>query len=391
MQKITTPLFMFFSFIAIAIFFVAARPIKVQKQAAIAKPIVDTNAKIQVAILLDVSGSMDGLIEQAKSQLWNMVNILGRAKCEGVNPNVEIALYEYGRTNNDPKNGYVKQINSFINNLDSLSENLFSLKTDGGEEYCGQVIFNAVKELKWDTAKNAYKVIFIAGNEDFLQGNLKYTEACKKAKEKGVIVNTIYCGDKMAGIKEHWNLGGECGAGSYTNINSNAKGEEIPTPYDSLLYVYNWKLNGSYVGYNSLASNAIGKQSKVDNLNVKMRGNASLQRITAKATKSVYKNEEWDLIDAYSKDKNVINKVDTTALPDSVRTITKVDLEKYVIQKTAERDSTQKEIAKLSLRRDAYIAEEKKKRAVANNEPTLETEIEKIIKMQVKRFNMIVE
>ena len=76
---------MLFSFIAIAIFFVAARPNKVQKQVEIVNPNVDTNAKIQVAILLDVSGSMDGLIEQAKSQLWNMVNILGRAKCEGVN------------------------------------------------------------------------------------------------------------------------------------------------------------------------------------------------------------------------------------------------------------------------------------------------------------------
>mgnify|MGYP003492397680 FL=1 len=30
------------------------------------------NPKIQAAILLDVSGSMDGLIEQAKAQLWNM-------------------------------------------------------------------------------------------------------------------------------------------------------------------------------------------------------------------------------------------------------------------------------------------------------------------------------
>ena len=77
--------------------------------------------KIQVAILLDVSGSMDGLIEQAKAQLWNMVNTMGKAKCDGsVSPKIEIALYEYGRTTNDAKAGYVKQINGFINDLDSL-------------------------------------------------------------------------------------------------------------------------------------------------------------------------------------------------------------------------------------------------------------------------------
>src|ERR1700712_4938373 len=67
--------------------------------------------KIQVAILLDVSGSMDGLIEQAKAQLWNMVNTMGKARCTGnTAPQIEIALYEYGRTTNDARKGYVKQI-----------------------------------------------------------------------------------------------------------------------------------------------------------------------------------------------------------------------------------------------------------------------------------------
>jgi hypothetical protein len=48
--------------------------------------------KIQAAILLDVSNSMDGLIEQAKAQLWNMVTTLGRAQCaDQTNPQVEVA------------------------------------------------------------------------------------------------------------------------------------------------------------------------------------------------------------------------------------------------------------------------------------------------------------
>src|SRR5215217_2249683 len=55
--------------------------------------------KIQAAILLDVSNSMDGLIEQAKAQLWNMVSVMGKAKCDNMAPQIEIALYEYGRTN----------------------------------------------------------------------------------------------------------------------------------------------------------------------------------------------------------------------------------------------------------------------------------------------------
>src|SRR4051794_14027814 len=58
--------------------------------------------KIQAAILLDVSSSMNGLIDQAKAQLWNMVSVMGRVKCENGIPKIEIALYEYGRSENDP-------------------------------------------------------------------------------------------------------------------------------------------------------------------------------------------------------------------------------------------------------------------------------------------------
>jgi hypothetical protein len=173
-------------------------------------------SKIQTAILLDVSNSMDGLIEQAKAQLWTMVNVMGKAKCNGETPQIEIALYEYGRDNNDSKKGYVKQVSPFTSDLDKLSQDLFSLTTNGGKEYCGYVIHTSLNELNWDQSSSNYKVIFISGNEDFLQGNISYTLACTEAKNKGVIVNTIYCGDRLQGIKEHWNLLGECGNGSFT-------------------------------------------------------------------------------------------------------------------------------------------------------------------------------
>src|SRR5437868_11792584 len=108
------------------------------------KPIAsNTNSKIQVAILLDVSNSMDGLIDQAKAQLWNMVSVMGKAKCDDVTPQIEIALYEYGRTTNNEREGYVKQISGFTSDLDKLSQDLFNLKTLGGDEYCGHVIYTS--------------------------------------------------------------------------------------------------------------------------------------------------------------------------------------------------------------------------------------------------------
>jgi len=145
----------------------------------------DTIPKIQAAILLDVSGSMDGLIEQAKAQLWNMVTVMGKAKCNAGTPSIEIALYEYGRSTNDAKAGYIKQISPFTSDLDQLSQELFKLTINGSEEYCGQVIYTSLNELRWDTSSSSYKVIFIAGNEDFLQGSLHYTKACGLANKRG--------------------------------------------------------------------------------------------------------------------------------------------------------------------------------------------------------------
>ena len=349
---------------------------------------VNATPKIQAAILLDVSGSMDGLIEQAKSQLWTMVSTLGKATCtNGVSPQVELALYEYGRTDNNVAKGFVKQLSPFTNDLDEVSKTLFSLRTNGGDEYCGQVIFTSLDELKWDTSSQNYKVIFIAGNEDFLQGNLHYTKACTKAKTKAVIVNTIYCGDRMQGIREHWNLAGECGNGSFTNINQDAKEPDIPTPFDNTLVTLNEKLNTTYIGYGYYGEQNKIRQEEVDKLN-EYSSSVSAKRVAAKAKSNVYNNASWDLVDAVKADSGYFSKVDMKTLPDSLKNKTRVQLQQFVKTKADERNKIQKEIENTNLSREKFIAAEKAKSVNNKNEQTLESEVEKIIKLQAKRYNM---
>lgn len=357
-----------------------APPIKVKTQ--------KTAPKIQVAILLDVSNSMDGLIEQAKAQLWNMVNVLGKATCEGQNPQIEIALYEYGRSNNDSKVGYVKQVSPFTGDLDKLSQQLFKLTTNGGDEYCGQVIYTSLNELNWDPSPSSYKVIFISGNEDFLQGNLLYTTACAEAKKKGVVVNTIYCGDRMQGIKEHWNLLNECGNGSFTNINSDIKPQDIPTPYDSVLVVLNDNLNKTYIYYGNGGKENYALQGAMDAANMKVDKSVAVNRAVTKANNNVYNNAGWDLLDANRADSSFISKVDLKTLPDSLQHKSRAEIKKIVDKKEAERGAIQKNIVDVSKQREAYIAAEKKKDATNNGKPTLETEVERTIREQAKRFNM---
>jgi hypothetical protein len=348
-------------------------------------------AKIQVAVLLDVSNSMDGLIDQAKAQLWNMVNTLGKVKCGNYVPQIEVALYEYGRSTNASSRGYVKQLSDLSTDLDKLSGILFGLTTDGGDEYCGQVIYSSLTELAWDPNPGSYKVIFICGNEDFLQGNMKYQTACNLAKQKGVVVNTIYCGDRMDGIREHWNINDFCGGGSYTNINQNAKLEEIPTPYDQQILTLNEKLNGTYIGYTNEWSKKAQAQKEMDQKNLSYSTTAGVKRSVAKAKSNVYNNSSWDLVDKADKDGEFINNMDTTQVGADLKGKSKTEIKKIVAQKSKERGLVQKQIAELSVRRDAYITTEKAKKSKTGTPQTLETEMEKIIRKQIALFNMTIK
>lgn len=354
-------------------------------------PTPAANKKVQVAVLLDVSNSMDGLIDQAKAQLWNMVSVLGKATCNDVAPTVEIALYEYGRPTNDARSGYVKQINYFTRDLDEVSRNLFKLTTNGGDEYCGHVMYTSLTSLEWDANPDNYKVIFIAGNEDFLQGDIPFTKACTEAKKKGVTINTIYCGDRMQGIKEHWNLGSECGTGSFTNINQNAQAIDIPTPYDTILFQLNIQLNGTYIGYGQAGKANAAKQEEVDGYNRNFNKAAAAQRVAVKSKKQLYNNSSWDLVDASNDDAAAVDKVDLNTLPDNLKGKSRSEIKQIVTTKSKERTAIQKEISEVSVKREAFIKAEKARQSTKTNEQTLESEIEKILRQQAKKYNLTIQ
>ena len=124
----------------------------------------DEKPKIQLALLLDVSNSMDGLIDQAKAQLWKIVNELAKMEQSNSKADIEIALYTFGDDRLRPEDGYIQQWNSFITDLDLISQNLFSLTTSGGDEFCGWAIEEAVNSLLWTGKMSDLQMIVIAGN-----------------------------------------------------------------------------------------------------------------------------------------------------------------------------------------------------------------------------------
>src|SRR4051794_24708186 len=166
--------------------------------------------KVQIAILLDNSGSMEGLINQARTEIWKVVNQFSTAKQNGVAPRLELALYEYGDG--------VKRLQGFTSELDRVSEKLFGISVHGGDEYCGQVIQAATNELEWSGDADDLKLIYIAGNEPFTQGPVRPATAIEAAKHKGITVNPIACG----GDDASWRAGAVVAGGDYLVIDHNS-------------------------------------------------------------------------------------------------------------------------------------------------------------------------
>lgn len=97
---------------------------------------IRTGPTIQIAILLDSSNSMDGLIRQTKEQIWNIVNEVSRANKHDQDITMQVALYEYGKSTLPVQTGYMQMLSPLTNDLDFLSERLFALKTKGGIRVC---------------------------------------------------------------------------------------------------------------------------------------------------------------------------------------------------------------------------------------------------------------
>jgi hypothetical protein len=337
---------------------------------------------VQIAVLLDTSGSMQGLIEQAKTQLWKLVNEFITAKQDGKTPVVQVALYEYGKDALSAKKHWIRQIQPLTRDLDKVSEDLFALTTNGGEEYCGAVIQRATLDLAWDANPKVYKAIFIAGNEPFTQGPVDSKQSCKDAIAKGIIVNTIHCGGEAQGISEHWNQGALLADGKYLVIDQNQAIVHIEAPQDKEIVKLNEELNKTYINYGVAAPAAKARQLAQDgNAADKAQSGAAVQRTLTKAS-SNYLNATWDLVDA-SKSKDFdITKVKEADLPGEMKKMTVEERQAYLAKKTAERAEIQKKVLTLNKEREAFVASQRKESAKTD---TLDTAMVKALRTQAEK------
>jgi len=322
--------------------------------------VVETKPQVQLAILLDTSGSMSGLIDQARTELWAIVNEFITATRDGTPPDLQVALYEYGKSSLAAKDGYIREIVPLSHDLDKVSEELFALKTNGGEEYCGWVIKEAVEKVGWSSDAKDLKVIFVAGNEPFTQGPVKYQDACKAAIANGIVVNTIHCGAETAGISGGWKDGAMLADGRFLWIDHD-RVVHIPAPQDTAIAELGVKLNSTYVPYGSMGKANAERQMAQDENAARYSASVSSQRAASKASAN-YRNDAWDLVDAVKQGRK-LDDLKAEDLPEAMRKMTPDERKAYLDEKAKERAEIQQQILRLNAARSQYVSEQVKKQA----------------------------
>lgn len=322
--------------------------------------VVFEQPRIQLAILLDTSNSMDGLINQARSQIWTIVNEFTTAHCNGQKPLVEVALYQYGNSSLPKRKGYTERLLHFTQDLDGLSEKLFKLSTNGGQEYCGTALDHALDDLEWSKAPHDLRVIVIAGNEPFTQGPLDYRTACKLAARRDILINTLHCGSYDAGISGQWKTAADLTQGSYMCIEQDHRVVHLPTPYDDELVQLNDLLNRTYIYYGSEGARGRKKQAEQDSLSI--GAGSILSRVASKAS-SYYTNTSWDIVDASEAPDFEIQNIPVKTLPENMQKMTLQERLAYVQKMAEKRAELKTKIVEKSSERKSFLEKASKAEA----------------------------
>lgn len=367
---------------------VASAPPARPDTAPVAKP-EQGQPVIQIALLLDTSGSMDGLLDQARTQLWNIVNRFSRARYNGVTPQLQLALYAYGNGDPGANQSEIRQVLPFTTDLDLLSEHLFSLRTSGGSEHCGEVIRDATKQLAWSDNPSAMRLIFIAGNEPFTQGPVDFREAVSAARGRGITVNTIHCGGFEEGVSGHWKDAAVLADGSYMNIDQNQRVVELAAPQDEEIARLGAELNKTYVAYGATGHEYQARQAMQDQNSLGVSISNMVSRSVAKSSGN-YSNESWDLVDAVKKNKVDLANVRAEDLPEPLRGLDAAGRKAWLEAREQERAKLQERINTLNAERQQHLAQARKAQA-ADDSSTLDGAIGQVVKREAQKRNLTLE
>jgi Mg-chelatase subunit ChlD len=319
-------------------------------QAVVHKPIVE------VVFVLDTTGSMSGLIQTAKDKIWSIASTMASAQ---PTPEIRVGLVAF----RDRGDQYVTRVVDLSADLDSVYGTLMDFQADGGgdtPESVNRALYDAVHEMSWSAGQQAYRVIFLVGDApphtDY--NEMQYPAIVAAARGKGIVVNTIQCGEVPATI-EPWSAIADLGAGAFLQVEQAGGAVAFESPFDARIAELAAKLDATrlYYGTDDDKARMEGKMAATDKLH-EGASVASLARrgvFNAGEGGRVNLLGEKELVDAVVTGAVSLDEIDDEALPEVLKPMAPEEQAEHVARLARERSDIQRQIAALAEDRSAYI------------------------------------
>jgi len=340
------------------------------------KPVVD------VVFVLDTTGSMSGLIQTAKEKIWSIATTMASAQ---PTPDIRIGLVAY----RDRGDAYVTQTVDLSNDLDSVYATLMDFQADGGgdgPESVNAALFDAVHDMSWSEADQAYQVIFLIGDApphmDY-QDDVKYPAILAAATARGIVVNTIQCGN-MPTTATPWTQIASLGQGSFFQVEQAGGAVAYSTPFDDEIAALSAQLDGTRLYY--------GSEEEKDKMAAKVTATEKLQRgasPASRARRGVFNASvagkanllgENELVDAIESGTVTLDDIGDEALPELIKPMAPAEQKAYIAGLAEKRSELQRQIRSLSSDRDGYLS--KKVEEAGGRKDSLDQKLYETVKEQ---------
>ena len=319
--------------------------------------IISQRPKIDVVFVLDTTGSMSGLIQTAKEKIWSIATTMSSAQ---PTPEIRIGLVAY----RDRGDAYETKVIDLSDDLDSVYAALMDFQAEGGgdgPEGVNKALHDAVNAMSWSEGKQTYQAIFLVGDApphmDY--NEIKYPAIIADARSKGIVFNTIQCGDLNSTI-EPWTQIANLGQGSFFQVEQAGSAVAYVSPYDKEIAELSAKLDDTRLYYGSREEKAMmaHKVEATDKLHASSSISARARRgvfnsSVAGRTNAIGDNE---LVDAVVNGEVDLDDIDTEALPAALKPMARAEQKVYIAEVAAERADINRQIRSLSEDRSAYLA-----------------------------------
>jgi hypothetical protein len=351
-------------------------------------PVPAKGPTIEIAFVLDTTGSMSGLIAAAKEKIWQIANQIASGKPR---PDVYMALVPY----RDKGDEYVTKVYPLTSNLDQVYADLMTFQANGGgdtPENVNQALSDTIHKVQWSSGKRVTRIIYLVGDSpphNEYKDVPTYDKLARDAMDKGVYINTILCGNNSE-TGEVWREIARRAEGNFIQIAQDGATRAVDTPYDAELAELNRKLVATAVVYgdaltqanqrklNEIAGAEVAKPGSAEGFSL-MRKAADRADFSVKSGKAASN----DLVSDLALGKVKLEDVKERHLPENMQKMTADERKAFVAEQQRARDKLTNQIAELSAKRAEYLKKETAKAAAAA--PSFDAEVLGSLKRQAER------